>query len=65
MDKLKFCSMFIDMNKNLKEKIWELIMNIEESFKDKSNIRVNNDNDMVELEKKVKKIKQQAIIIKK
>ncbi len=57
--------MFIDMNKNLKEKIWELIMNIEESFKDKSNIRVNNDNDMVELEKKVKKIKQQAIIIKK
>jgi hypothetical protein len=57
--------MFIDMNKNLKEKIWELIMNIEESFKDKNNITINNDNDMVELEKKIKKIKQQAIIIKK
>jgi hypothetical protein len=40
-------------------------MNIEESFKNKSNIRVNNDNDMIELEKKIKKIKQQAIIIKK
>jgi hydroxymethylpyrimidine/phosphomethylpyrimidine kinase len=57
--------MFIDMNNNLKEKIWVLIMNIEESFKNKSNIRVNNDNDMIELEKKIKKIKQQAIIIKK